>query len=1509
MGATLEQQINESKTINLDFFLSNSKYSRDYKLVSYLKNDIFKTLLVTTKKTKEFESGIPFVIKLYPIQNEQIYNKYYQKFFDIKNYYSNIESTPNILPIIELGLLKEANTGIVIRQYIKYNLKQALYYLACTSDIEKKWICFQLLQGLEQMHLKEICHGDIKPENILMTSKFSVFFSDISVYKPVYLIIENLQLYNDFFYCNSADRACYLAPERLVHSLDGTDKNNLNELTKEMDIFSLGVVFAEIFLDRQNLFTQNDIMNYKNKKIDLKEKLNDIKDINLRELIKNMIELEPSKRKDLSNLIKYFIQEICPSPISTFIYHINLMIINYGYYKNDLLAALIHKHFIQIWKCLCYNDNKMEKIEIPKLKKKLNKYLILELLNNKYNIYKISKKFLPLAFDDENNNNKEIFIEKEINSGILNINNNISDRNECSIIIIKYLISCLENLKYISTYFSIFEMIYNLSKILIKNKNQNVIIDLIIPNYIDLFKLNNSKLSIEVFNCIIDLLNLINCDEIVLSKIDYNYFNNYVFEEIYKIYLDTEIFELKCAIISRLDEIIELENNFLLAYLNTYNNIIMKEKNKEKKFLMNIQDYQSLLSKTYIFDKRIKESKIENKNIKDNIIDFNYVRESYLKDINSFKKKLKDIVKKTLEDVDNTNDSLKLLIIQKYKEICLFCGSYNDNEQLFNHLFMLFNQNNHYLQKEIIKLFPSLILLFGNKLFYDYFLIFIESSCQKKNSELIIIEIIDALLLLSKMDILYHNNGYSQNYKILKCYQHLIPYIVHPNYLLRNKLITLINQKTDEYNQNTSELYISLNKNIKNILNENNGKLIIINSVDKDTNNQINKYLKIPREIFLLYKYNIESKYFNTRYIDKINLLSGITKIKNDHFINKVKNDDIMRYNIGLNKKDDILKIDQKSFLRTVRHEFEEMLKKERIYKDKNTSFVQQNFINKITILFDEIKNNEKEKKNFTDIWYRTCSKGNNYYSKILYLLKVLNCQLDIKNVITNNIALISNDNNKDEKGRWKDWNVVGDKDFSNIQTINPMNYSIQENIENIKSKFCFELNLNSDESIIKLIPINCYFTKFDKNFIVSISEEGVIRLHMILNEINKNDFQDIYTIKNCVQYKIKLEDNMLKANNISYIEKRKKIIIIISIKYKLEIVTFELNNEKYDINTDEIIDSCECNHIECISNKEIICIENNIQPDNNFVILGNSDNSISFYNYIDNSIDYINNCSSLSPSYGNITSIISLNYCNDILLSTSNGFIILYDYNLRLFKNVYSFSKRKRIKQIVEYKPSIASMNEDLGINLKDKYIFILTNDDQITLWNLSLQKPIIIYELYKVNKIQDYKKIKNNDIDIPKIEKKYLKEDNYSSYLGNDFISENQIIKININFKWDIKTSSTIIFTGEKKGICRVLNFSNLALKKLKNKEGDNLNKILFHENIGKSTEEKNKTKYIKEERVFINRLIYCIYNNEGNNLNNEWEDLKEMNDLITLRDCFSDKKFVIAGFSNGTIKLWTI
>ena len=83
-------------------------------------------------------------------------------------------------------------------------------------------------------------------------------------------------------------------------------------------------------------------------------------------------------------------------------------------------------------------------------------------------------------------------------------------------------------------------MIYNLSKILINNKNPNIIIDLVIPYYLNLFSLNNSKLNIETYNSIIDILNLINYDELILNKIDYNSFNYYIFENIYQLFLKTE---------------------------------------------------------------------------------------------------------------------------------------------------------------------------------------------------------------------------------------------------------------------------------------------------------------------------------------------------------------------------------------------------------------------------------------------------------------------------------------------------------------------------------------------------------------------------------------------------------------------------------------------------------------------------------------------------------------------------------------------------------------------------------------------------------------------------------------------------------------------------------------------------------------------------------------------------------------------------------------------------------
>lgn len=53
------------------------------------------------------------------------------------------------------------------------------------------WIAFQLLHALAQCHERGICHGDIKCENVLVTSWDWVYLADFASYKPVWLPADN----------------------------------------------------------------------------------------------------------------------------------------------------------------------------------------------------------------------------------------------------------------------------------------------------------------------------------------------------------------------------------------------------------------------------------------------------------------------------------------------------------------------------------------------------------------------------------------------------------------------------------------------------------------------------------------------------------------------------------------------------------------------------------------------------------------------------------------------------------------------------------------------------------------------------------------------------------------------------------------------------------------------------------------------------------------------------------------------------------------------------------------------------------------------------------------------------------------------------------------------------------------------------------------------------------------------------------------------------------------------
>lgn len=55
----------------------------------------------------------------------------------------------------------------------------------------QRWVAFQLLAALAQAHGRGVCHGDIKCENLLLTSWGWLYLADWAPYKPTYLPADN----------------------------------------------------------------------------------------------------------------------------------------------------------------------------------------------------------------------------------------------------------------------------------------------------------------------------------------------------------------------------------------------------------------------------------------------------------------------------------------------------------------------------------------------------------------------------------------------------------------------------------------------------------------------------------------------------------------------------------------------------------------------------------------------------------------------------------------------------------------------------------------------------------------------------------------------------------------------------------------------------------------------------------------------------------------------------------------------------------------------------------------------------------------------------------------------------------------------------------------------------------------------------------------------------------------------------------------------------------------------
>lgn len=255
----------------------------------------------------------------------------------------SLADVPNVLTYQKV--VETERAGYLIRQWLHSNLYDRISTRPFLSSVEKRWITYQLLHAMRDAHERNIAHGDLKCENILVTTSLMIYVTDFaSSFKPTYLPLDDPSDFS-YFFDTSGRRTCYLAPERFYEagskyaSADtGTSKGGddvlgrlgglktdllglgrqSGKVTQAMDVFSLGCVIAELWREGAPTFTLSQLFKYREGLFDVDAMLATIPDEPICELVRNMIALDPADRKTFDQCLANGHGKVFPAAIPDF---------------------------------------------------------------------------------------------------------------------------------------------------------------------------------------------------------------------------------------------------------------------------------------------------------------------------------------------------------------------------------------------------------------------------------------------------------------------------------------------------------------------------------------------------------------------------------------------------------------------------------------------------------------------------------------------------------------------------------------------------------------------------------------------------------------------------------------------------------------------------------------------------------------------------------------------------------------------------------------------------------------------------------------------------------------------------------------------------------------------------------------------------------------------------------------------------------------------------------------
>ena len=267
-------------------------------------------------------------MKFFIISDNTIPLTLYKKQLDALD--KSLSTSRNCCPYTEIRIQERYGYAFLIRPYFNYSLYDRISTRPFLTQIEKKWLAFQLLCALEQCQKQGVCHGDLKSENIMITSWNWLLISDFATFKPTSLPIDNPSDYS-YFFDTSRRRTCFLAPERFVSPNSpssppqqsmagwrdlGSDEFPGNiKLTHKMDLFSAGCVIAELFTDGQILFDLEKLLLYKKGQTSVfpEAVVSKIQDSAIQNMVRHMIQVDPNFRDTADQYLINYRDKAFPS--------------------------------------------------------------------------------------------------------------------------------------------------------------------------------------------------------------------------------------------------------------------------------------------------------------------------------------------------------------------------------------------------------------------------------------------------------------------------------------------------------------------------------------------------------------------------------------------------------------------------------------------------------------------------------------------------------------------------------------------------------------------------------------------------------------------------------------------------------------------------------------------------------------------------------------------------------------------------------------------------------------------------------------------------------------------------------------------------------------------------------------------------------------------------------------------------------------------------------------------